>query len=64
MQRHGVKVMWNGQQPQEFKSVGAAFRALKLPVQKHIKFRAVVKAQGKTYFEHKGVTYAFELVAA
>jgi hypothetical protein len=64
MQRNGVKVMWNGQQPQEFKSVGAAFRALKLPVQKHIKFRALVKAQGKAYFEHKGVTYAFECVPA
>ncbi|MBC8640187.1 hypothetical protein IAG25_25480 [Caballeronia sp. EK] len=63
--RNRVKVSNNGTVT-EFKSVAEAFRALKLPFEKHIKFRSRVKAAAgePVFFEHKGLTYAFEAVAA
>lgn len=52
--RHSVKV-----DGQDYRSVLAAFQALGLNVNKHIKFRAELKASGKAVFEgHKFVAVA------
>lgn len=44
-----------------FKSVAAAFAALKLPMSKHIRFRLKVKKEGAAIFEWAGETYKFML---
>lgn len=63
--RHSVKVRADGTTT-EHKSVAAAFRALRLPMNVHIRFRLALKsaADGKAVFENGGKMYAFELVAA
>ena len=59
--KHGVVVTHNGT-IQEFKSVAEAFRQLRLPFEKHIKFRLAVKTKGADIFEHNGAMYSFALV--
>lgn len=44
-----------------FRSVLDAFRKLRLPVHKHIKFRMVLKELGTATFEHDNKQYEFEL---
>lgn len=51
-----IHIKVNGQ---EFKSVGAAFRALRLPLAKHIAFRASLRAAGSATFEHDGEKFKF-----
>jgi len=47
----------------EYRSVLAAFTALKLPVEKHIAFRMELKAAGRKVFEtDKGVKHTFTIV--
>lgn len=57
--RHGVRVAGT-----DYKSVAAAFQELKLPMGKHIPFRAKLKASGAETFEHDGQKYNFKLVEA
>ncbi len=45
-----------------YRSVLAAFEALKLPVNQHQKFRKVLKQTGSLPFVHEGKTYAFVVV--
>jgi hypothetical protein len=59
--KHGVTVKAGGKTT-EHKSVAAAFKALGLPMPKHIKFRGKLKASRKEVFEHNGVMHAFRLV--
>jgi hypothetical protein len=59
--KNGVKVTFDGTTT-EFKSVAEAFRALRLPFEKHIKFRAVVKAKGAESFVHNDKMYIFTIV--
>jgi hypothetical protein len=59
--KHGVKVSFDGKTT-EYKSVAAAFRELRLPFEKHIKFRLGLKASGAAHFENGGKLYAFALV--
>jgi hypothetical protein len=59
--KHGVTVKAGGKTT-DHKSVAAAFRALNLPMAKHIQFRGKLKASGKEIFEHNGVMHAFRLV--
>lgn len=47
----------------EYKSTGAAFNALKLPLGRLIKFRMALKEAGKLDFEHDSKTYTFKVVA-
>lgn len=58
--RHGVAVTV-GEDVREFKSTRDAFRALRLPDSKHIRFRMKLKAEGIQTFEMNGVKYEFEL---
>jgi hypothetical protein len=60
MTRNGVTVTVNGKSA-EFKSVRAAFEAFKLPDSKHIRFRMLVKKEGKAVFEWTGIKYLFVL---
>lgn len=56
--RHAVKVAG-----ETYKSVKAAFEALKLPLSKHIKFRGELKTEGrKTFVDDKGNKHNFILV--
>ena len=48
----------------QYKSVNEAFTDLKLPLGKHISFRAKLKAAGKLDFEHDGKTYKFNITEA
>lgn len=57
--RHAVLV--NGS---EHRSVLAAFRALRLPVAKHIPFRMALKEAGEKVFEHGAKRFAFQIVEA
>ncbi|WP_050456015.1 hypothetical protein [Candidatus Burkholderia verschuerenii] len=59
--KHGVKVTFDGQ-TKDYKSVAEAFRDLRLPFEKHIKFRGLVKASGKEAFSHKDKLYLFALI--
>lgn len=43
-----------------YRSVLAAFDVLKLPISKHQKFRAALKAAGALAFEHDGRSYSFK----
>ncbi|WP_250534380.1 hypothetical protein [Caballeronia sp. AZ10_KS36] len=63
IQKHGVRVTFDGQTT-EHRSVAEAFRALRLPFEKHIKFRLGLKAAGQSVFESGGKMYAFALVQA
>jgi hypothetical protein len=58
-----MRVTFNGT-TQDFRSAAEAFRALRLPMSKCIRFRGEVKAKGKAVFERNGGMYAFEAVAA
>lgn len=60
--RHSVMVGEQGEKPTEYKSVADAFRQLRLPMEKHIKFRGVVKTDGKATFEHGKKVFTFKLV--
>lgn len=60
MTRDGVTVLINGKVA-EFKSTGAAFEALNLPMSKHIRFRMKLKAEGALVFEWVGQKYHFVL---
>lgn len=53
------RVMVNGI---EYRSVKAAFEGLDLPLGKHIKFRAELKAAGKLSFEFMGVVHKFKII--
>jgi len=61
MTKHGVRVTFDGAVT-EHKSVAEAFRAFRLPMAKHIKFRLGLKAAGSAYFESGGKMYSFALV--
>ncbi|MEX3930855.1 hypothetical protein AB4Y32_03380 [Paraburkholderia phymatum] len=64
LQKNGVKVTFNGE-TREFRSVKEAFREFRLPIEKHIKFRGVLKASKKEAFTSaKGEVYMFTLVEA
>src|SRR5271165_4945220 len=56
--RNGTEVTVDGV-TSEYKSVAEAFRALTLPVEKHIRFRMRLKASGTDIFEHDGKQYHF-----
>lgn len=56
-QHHNVSVAG-----EVYRSVKAAFEALKLPLGRHIPFRALVKANGAATFEHKEKKFNFKLV--
>ncbi len=52
--RHHVRVLWKekgSKRVDEFRSVRQAFQELQLPLNKHIKFRVQLKAEGKKEFE-------------
>lgn len=59
--RHAVMACLQGEQASEFKSTAEAFRMLRLPMSKHIKFRGALKAKGKLNFEFGNKTYVFKL---
>ncbi len=61
-QRNGVTVRSNDVATPN-KSVAEAFRALRLPMARHIRFRIALKASGRETFEDNGKMYAFELAA-
>ncbi len=56
--RHGVRVKGKGEFPSSFK----AFKALRLPVGRHNRFRLVLKAKGKAVFEAGKRSFEFSLV--
>lgn len=57
-QRDNVKVDGT-----DYRSVGAAFKALNLPMGKHIRFRGELKKAGKLAFEHNDHKFNFAVVA-
>jgi hypothetical protein len=59
--KHSVTVKAGGKTT-EHKSVASAFKALGLPMPKHIAFRGKLKVSGKEVFEHNGVMYGFRLI--
>lgn len=66
--RDGVSVELEGQNVGVFKSTREAFRNLRLPDNKHIRFRLKLKEAhridgGKETFEHNGKKYVFQIVA-
>lgn len=62
--RHGVRVFEQGDSANavEYKSVAEAFRQLRLPMSRHIKFRMEVKDSGSGKFEHGKKILVFKLV--
>lgn len=48
----------------EYRSVREAFRALRLPIEKHIPFRMSLKAAGKATFETGKKSVSFEIIPA
>lgn len=48
--------------PQTFRSVKAAFIALKLPLGIHIRFRMQLKEAGAKVLDHDGVSYSFAII--
>lgn len=60
-QRNGVRV-----RKEDYRSVKQAFEMLGLPLAKHIKFRAELKAspEGKLAITHEGTKYTFTLLTA
>jgi hypothetical protein len=66
--RDGVKVELEGKEVGTFKSTREAFRALRLPDNKHIRFRLRLKeahriSGGSETFEQNGKKYVFSIVA-
>lgn len=59
--RTQVSVAFNGEKTIH-RSTAAAFKALKLPMGSHIKFRMALKAEGSKVFEHEGNSYKFTAV--
>jgi hypothetical protein len=59
--RQGVAVVVGGKASQ-YTSIKAAFDALGLPIEKHIRFRMKLKEAGKLAFEHDGKSYAFAIL--
>lgn len=45
-----------------YKSVRAAFKALRLPIEKHIKFRMELKEKGEAIFTHADKPYVFKVI--
>ncbi len=60
--RHGVFVAV-GENSNGYQSVAEAFRSLRLPFAAHIRFRLVLKTNGKATFSHDGKEYNFTLAA-
>lgn len=60
--RDGVVVFVDEKQVGVYRSVHAAFTALRLPIQFHIRFRVKLKAEGSRDIEHDGVKYTFKIV--
>ena len=63
--RDGVRVSTIVDQEEtdlDYRSTAAAFRELGLPLSKHIRFRAKLKAAKVAVFEHEGVSYHFEII--
>ena len=58
--RDGVSVTVEGV-TSVYKSVAEAFRAHRLPFEKHIKFRLALKASRKEVFKHGDTDYVFEM---
>lgn len=58
--RDGVSVTVEGV-TSVYKSVAEAFRANRLPFEKHIKFRLALKASRKEIFKHGDTDYTFEM---
>ena len=59
-ERTAVRVMKKGGESEEwFKSTAAAFRALRLPLQGHIKFRMALKAAGQLEFTNGKDVWVF-----
>jgi hypothetical protein len=59
--RQGVAVVVGGK-ASHYTSTKAAFDALGLPIEKHIRFRMKLKEAGKLAFEHDGKAYAFAIL--
>ena len=62
MTREGVRVTMPDGFVRTFKSVADAFKGLRLPMNKHVRFRLKLKVERAATFEHGGKPYAFELV--
>ncbi len=59
--RDGVRVTFK-EDVSDFKSVREAFRAFRLMDSKHIRFRGILKANGKAVYTENGKDYHFEIV--
>ncbi|WP_334070673.1 hypothetical protein [Burkholderia ambifaria] len=62
MTREGVRVTMPDGFVRTFKSVADAFKGLRLPMSKHVRFRLKLKVERAATFEHGGKPHAFELV--
>jgi hypothetical protein len=51
-----------GARTEQYSSLFKAFVALGLPENKHVKFRAELKKEGKKLFEHNGTHYNFSTI--
>lgn len=61
-QRHGVHVLKNGSPVGKYSSLYQAFKALGLPVEKHIPFRNKLKLAGTLMFNDGESIYIFSLI--
>lgn len=61
-QRHGVSVLRNGLPVGEYTSLYQAFKALGLPIKKHIPFRNKLKQAGSLTFNDGHDIYAFTII--
>jgi hypothetical protein len=59
--RNGARVVVGGVSA-DFKSVSEAFRAYRLPLAKHIRFRMRLKESKAEVFEHEGKQYHFTII--
>lgn len=59
--RDGITVADSNGVTQTFKSVAEGFRSLRLPFEKHIKFRLALKASRSEKIEKDGVIYTFTM---
>lgn len=69
LKRDGVQVVLDGKEVGVYKSTYEAFRANRLPHNKHIRFRLKLKEAhrdngGSATFEHNGKNYVFSIVEA
>jgi len=62
MKREGVQVTMPDGFVRTFKSVAAAFKELRLPMSKHVRFRLKLKVERAATFEYGAKPYAFKLV--